>query len=429
MGPWASKSTFTETLVKSRWDPEQFEIAAREFLKAELQDAEAEDCERHKYRLQECLDRLRMYSLAVPEGRLTKDTFPGLMNMRDFGSLRIALLGRPKMGKSETTNSILRLFNQMACEQVFSVGEGDKTVRDAPLYCHDPLVGRPADDAEPERSAITFRNSRGSGELSNETERNVMSDVLTNKLHPPEECKESQRDEESHMADQCHSAMFVISFRALNNESTLEQQFWEPFRQLFKDMDITPVTFVTHTRLLEGQLDPHSSEPISVQGIIGSMPCNVFPIENKNPTSNPDLVLQRLRQELSLALMETIYHAEMRLYRRELQALHGEKENDATITPEKHNVTRFLRTVATKYAWPSHRLVRVEESLNRQWLRMNLQEDTTHVTMDHLKQLLNATDVFQDLRNCALWSAYGVANLLVQLRKELRLPTCESHNT
>ena len=69
-------------------------------------------------KLQACLDRILQYSLSKRDGRLSRDTFPGLMTMHDYGPLRIAVLGRPGVGRSHTANNILELLGEDPTEGV-----------------------------------------------------------------------------------------------------------------------------------------------------------------------------------------------------------------------------------------------------------------------------------------------------------------------
>ena len=86
--------------------------------------------------------------------------------------------------------------------------------------------------------------------------------------------------------------------------------------------DITPVTLVTKMRCLHRDelCDGWKCVTHATQ-FLGSAENQVFPIENKEPTGDPEAVRKRLRQELVLALLEVMYQAEYRVHRHELRAL------------------------------------------------------------------------------------------------------------
>ena len=67
------------------------------------------------------INLLRNYSLQDPARRLTKNTFPGLMTLGDYGPIRIAIQGRVAAGKSHTQNNILKMLGDVASEGVSHV--------------------------------------------------------------------------------------------------------------------------------------------------------------------------------------------------------------------------------------------------------------------------------------------------------------------
>ncbi|XP_065181393.1 uncharacterized protein LOC135812019 isoform X2 [Sycon ciliatum] len=384
------ESLFKEKQIKEELHSDTFRAAVREVLRTE---DEQEDIE-HTKRLQACMDRVKQYSLTQGSKRLTRDTFPGLMTMKDYGPLRIAFMGRSGTGKSHTTNNILQLFDQDATEEVYSAGEGDARVRDT-VFTTD-CGGK-----------ITLRNSRGSGERPGgcDSEVRVLEAILTNKLHAGDECyKEKIRhNDNSPMPDQCHGVICIIPEKGLDEDrpfkpgSHTEKSFWNGFQPLLKRLDLCPVTCVTHMREIVppyGLQDGWEKVAHAAQ-MVGSSQNSVFPIENKQPKTDRATVIKRLRQELLLALLEVIYQAEQRLHRIELRTLRETDRSAYVKTQSKYAVARFIRSTAETYAWPSHRVATMENALRDQWLALGLARDEDYLTPEHFIRMMSMAAVCQ----------------------------------
>ncbi|XP_065181384.1 uncharacterized protein LOC135812013 [Sycon ciliatum] len=205
------------------------------------------------------------------------------------------------------------------------------------------------------------------------------------------------------MADQCHGVIFIITPRGCGEEpspkpgSHTEESFWSGFQPLLKQLDLCPVTCVTHIRegdpphdLLEGWKNvPHATQ------LVGSSRNNVFPIENMHPMTDKTAVLKRLRQELLLALLEVIYQAEQRLHRIELRTLRETDRSAYVKTQPKYAVARFIHSTAEKYAWPSHRVATIENALRDQWLALGLARDEDYLTPEHFIRMMSMAAVCQ----------------------------------
>ncbi|XP_065181381.1 uncharacterized protein LOC135812011 [Sycon ciliatum] len=375
--------TYRERVVRQVWEPKQFAAAVRR----QLEEEERNDQELQDMRLQACLDRILQYSLSKRDGRLSRDTFPGLMTMHDYGPLRIAVLGRPGVGRSHTANNILELLGEDPTEGVYSAGEGSCRVRDAPIY-----------NAAGHSPAIMLRTSRGSGETwGRDSAICMMEAVLSNKLHAGDECymEYIRHNDSSPMANQCHAAMFFTCLHHLSENvrpgDLTEQMFWSRFRPLFSRLDITPVTLVTKMRCLHRDelCDGWKCVTHATQ-FLGSAENQVFPIENKEPTGDPEAVRKRLRQELVLALLEVMYQAEYRVHRHELRALRYTSTGyNATDIRAKYAVAALVHHTARKYAWPSHRLAALETALRDQWLTAGNAEDEDHLTPEQFVSMMS----------------------------------------
>eukprot|EP00117_Sycon_ciliatum_P009526 scpid48770/ scgid11786/ len=385
-----SQSTFRECTVHKDWRPADFTEAVRDAIREENETiaTQSED------RVRAGINLLRNYSLQDPARRLTKNTFPGLMTLGDYGSIRIAIQGRVAAGKSHTQNNILKMLGDVASEGVYDGGEGDFRVRDSE-FCATPTSG----------ASIVFRNSRGSGERFGgpRAEADLLQAIITNKLHSSDECfaENVRHDDESPLADQCHGVLFVSDLKmvAMMDDTRpgdhTERQFWTPFQTVLNSLDIVPVTIVSHVR--EGLSPFNLREECSLiplaQELLGSSASNIFPVENKVPVGDHALREQRLMQELCLALLEVIRQAEMRIYRSELQALRATAVLPEPDMPSKHLVKALLRHTATKHAWPSIRLVDLENRILALWQASGLTEESRYITPSQLATLMSEPDV------------------------------------
>eukprot|EP00117_Sycon_ciliatum_P044649 scpid80271/ scgid32178/ len=403
---FTGQKTFKERKITREFHSDKFRAAVGDEIRAERAEEEQE----HKERVLKCMQPMKQYDLRTSAGRITRNTFPGLMTMSDYGPLRLAFVGRANMGKSHTANNVLELFGQAKSEQVFDGGEGDMKVRDAPI---DSFNGRPS---------IMLRNGRGSGEkYGRDREIKVVKAFLTNQLHSGDECyaERIREDDQSPMADQCHGAMFVIKLKTIAERpkpgDKTEAEFWQGFQPTLQALDIVPATFVTQMLHTVGEeagtpYDEWRNVDLAHQ-MLGSPTSNVFAVENLVPEDDDEARMERLRQELVLGLLEVMHQAEQRVYRHELRALRETQPAEFIGIPPKYVVACFIRDAAQKYAWPSHRLLQFENAVRDQWLDIRPADDEDYVTPERFVKMMETRSVCQQVFR----SSYQRTQIMLEL--------------
>ncbi|XP_065181365.1 uncharacterized protein LOC135812002 isoform X1 [Sycon ciliatum] len=305
-------------------------------------------------------ETMRMYErycLRHRPNRQTRELFTGLSTMVEFGTLRILLIGRAHAGKSATINKFLEVFGQPETQQEYDSGEGDKRVTDVLLEAAD-IAGE---------GGVFLRSPQGQSDDYRMNATKVRA-LFTNQLRDGDIYKrEIRQTAENYTPDECHAVLHIIRADHVIITDMLDEELDELrcTQDVLRELGVVPVTIITRSGEEEYKDSDMELRRQVAARLIGSPLEYTFTIDNTKPEDDP-IRLERLRLTLLLALRASVILAEQRLHRKELQ-----RRRIARPQPSedgKYVVAAFLKSIASRFGWPSTLLEDVEQRLAAVWL-------------------------------------------------------------
>eukprot|EP00117_Sycon_ciliatum_P022875 scpid65090/ scgid19601/ len=311
----------------------------------------------------ETMGMYKRYCLRHRPNRQTRELFTGLSTMVEFGKLRILFIGRAGVGKSATINKFLEIFGQPETQQEYCCGEGDKRVTDALLEAADIA----------EEGGFFLRSPQGQ---ENDYRMNAtkVRALFTNQLrHGDIYEREIRPTADNYTPDECHAVLHIIRADHVIITDMLDEELDELrcTQDVLRELGVVPVTIITRSREEEfSDSDMELRRQVAAR-LIGSPLEYTFTVDTTR-AEDDQIRLKRLRLTLLLALRASVILAEQRLHRKELQRrriARPQRSEDG-----KYVVAAFLKSIASRFGWPSTLLEDVEQRLAAVWLNRKKEE-------------------------------------------------------